>query len=96
MVRTTKRFRKLVAKPSFKGFVKFGADLVAVERAPLKVCMRQCIAAGVTVLDLSKKTMLEHYWRLKGQFGDRMTLLFSDTGESRGMERVTKANGCTL
>ncbi|KAE8741577.1 hypothetical protein FOCC_FOCC012870 [Frankliniella occidentalis] len=85
IVRTPRRMRKLAAKPNFKSFTIFGEDLVAVEKTPAKIRLAQCVSAGVGVLDTSKKTMLELYWSLKGQFGDRMKTLFTDT-DSQGVE----------
>lgn len=79
LVRTAKRFRKLLAKPTSTGFTIFGDDLVAVERKPAVIRMKNLPAAGVAVLDLSKRLMMDLYWRLKNQLGDRMTLLFTDT-----------------
>lgn len=79
LVRTAKRFRKLVAQPTFKSFTVFGDDLVAVERTPNVVRLNNLPAAGVTVLDTSKKAMLELYWRFKDQFQARMELLLTDT-----------------
>lgn len=79
LVRTAKRFIKLLAKPTTTGFTIFGKDLVAVDRKPAVIRMRNLPAAGVAVLDLSKKLMMELYWRLKEQLGKRMVLCFTDT-----------------
>lgn len=85
IVCTPERMKKLVAKPTFKSFTIFDENLVAVEKAPSTIKLMQCVAAGVSVLDTSKKTMMELYWVLKGQFGKRMKTLFTDT-DSLGVE----------
>jgi hypothetical protein len=79
IVRTPIRFRKVVAKPSFKSFTIFGEDLIAVEKLPTEVKLDKCVFAGTTVLDYSKRTMHELYSTLKEQFKDRMKICFSDT-----------------
>ncbi|XP_034230806.1 uncharacterized protein LOC117639345 isoform X2 [Thrips palmi] len=79
LCRTAKRFVKLMAKPTSKGFTIFGEDLVAVERLPTVVRLNNLPAAGVTVLDFSKCLMMDLYWRMKNHFGERQTLLMSDT-----------------
>jgi hypothetical protein len=85
LVRTRRRFRKLVAQPTFKSFTIHGEDLVAVERSPSKIMMDNLVAAGASVLDFSKQTMNELYWKFKDQFKERMTTLMSDT-DSFGLE----------
>lgn len=79
LVRTAVRFRKLMAKPTTKGFKIFGDDLVLVERQPNKIRMDNLPAAGVAVLDLSKRLMMRLYGRLQDQFGPRMDLILTDT-----------------
>lgn len=79
LVRSGKRFRKLIAMPTTKGFKIFGEDLVVVEKTPPTIIMNNLPAAGLAVLDLSKKLMMELYWRIKGQFGDRCQMLLTDT-----------------
>lgn len=85
IVRTAERFRKLVGRPNFKSFTLFGEDLVAVESTPSVIRLDNLPASGLTILDTSKVTMLRLYWRLKGQFGSRMKVLFTDT-DSFGVE----------
>jgi len=85
LVRSGEEFRKLAAQSTFKGFTIFGDDLVAVERAQSVVRMNNLPAAGLTILDTSKKLMLEIYWQLKSKLGPRMSLLFTDT-DSLGAE----------
>jgi len=79
LVRTAVRFRKLMSKPTTKGFKIFGEDLIAVERQPTVIKMNNLPAAGVAVLDLSKMLMQKLYWRMKDQFGPRMEMLLTDT-----------------
>ena len=90
IVTSCERLRKVVAKPNLKSFTLFAEDVVAVEKLPTKLKLKQCVSAGVSVLDLSKKTMLDLYWKLKNQFGKRMETLFTDT-DSFGAE-VTSHN----
>ena len=85
LVRSGRVFRKLMNKPTTKGFRIFGEDLVLVERQPSVIRMKNFPAAGVAVLDLSKLLMQRLYWRMKDQFGPRMEMLFTDT-DSIGVE----------
>lgn len=89
LVRTAKRFKKVMASPTTTGFTVFGKDLVAVERKPAVIRMKNLPAAGVAVLDLSKRLMMDLYWRLKEQLGERMILLFTDT-DSLALHLETK------
>jgi len=79
LVRTPARLRKLMAKPTTKGFKIFGEDLVLVERLPTTIRLDNLPAAGAAVLDLSKRLMMRLYGRLRDQFGPRMDLLLTDT-----------------
>ena len=88
LVRTGEEFRKLAAQSTFKSFTIFSDELVAVERAQSVVRMNNLPAAGLTVLDTSKKLMLEIYCELKEKLGSRMNLLFTDT-DSLGVEIET-------
>ncbi|XP_034250642.1 uncharacterized protein LOC117651037 [Thrips palmi] len=88
LVRTGEEFRKLAAQSTFKSFTIFADELVAVERAQSVVRMNNLPTAGLTVLDTSKKLMMEIYSELKNKLGSRMKLLVTDT-DSLGVEIET-------
>jgi len=53
--------------------------MAIVERMKRIVKLDKPIFIGMTVLDISKRIMAEHYYRIKGYFGDRMKFLYTDT-----------------
>lgn len=84
LVTDATKFRKLVAKPSYKRSKVFveGEDecFIAVERQRQKVSLKKPIYTGFTVLDVSKILMYDfHYHYIKQRYGDRAKLLFTDT-----------------
>lgn len=77
---TEKRLRKLSAKPTYKLHRIFSEDLVGVELSRLKVKLNKPIYIGMTVLDLSKRTMYDFYYnQLKKHYSDKVQLQMTDT-----------------
>jgi hypothetical protein len=74
------RFKKHVAKPTFKKFTIVNEDLVLVEMARAKLTMNKPIYIGYTVLELSKALMYDfHYNQIASRYKDNARLLFTDT-----------------
>ena len=71
---------KAVSKPSFRESEIVNSDLVMVRSAKTKIKMTKPIAVGFAILELSKHIMYEHFYdHLKPKYGDRCSLLFTDT-----------------
>ncbi len=71
---------KLVKKPSFKSTNIFHENLVAIHMEKTTVKLNKPIQIGMSILDLSKMLMYKfHYDYVKPKWGDRATLLFTDT-----------------
>jgi len=80
LVQTEKKLRKLTAKPSFKSFKLFNADLVGVECAYTKVNLCYPFYCGMAILDLSKHAMYDFFYHyLKPKYGNGLQLQLSDT-----------------
>jgi hypothetical protein len=74
------QYLKLVAKPQFIQQKIYSENLVAVKQLPKKVVLNKPVYVGVSVLDLSKLHMYDfHYEYIKPKYGDKATLLFTDT-----------------
>ena len=74
------RLVKLCADPRFIKRTIFNHELVAVHREKAQVELRKPIYVGFSVLELSKLLMYEfHYTHVVPKYGDRATLLFTDT-----------------
>ena len=79
LVRTDK-FQKYVNQADFKRAINFGEHLSGIDRKTTEVKLNKPIYVGQAVLDLSKLLMNQlHYDVMKKQFGDRATLLMTDT-----------------
>lgn len=80
LCRTEVRGEKLAADPTFKSFTVFDENLVAVERIKPNILMNRPIYVGFVILELSKYLMYQfHYDHIRGIYGDRARLLFTDT-----------------
>ena len=80
LVNTEQQFKKLSASPLFDYFRIFGEDLVAVNMKKPSLYLNRPIYVGFTILDFSKIVMYDfHYNYIKRKYGDRATLLFTDT-----------------
>ena len=73
------KLKKLTAQRFFKQFKIFNENLVAVERAKVKLTLNQANHVGFTILDLSKMLMYDfHYNCNKRKYPDS-TLVFTNT-----------------
>ena len=80
LVTTAKKANALARKPTFKSATVFGENLVGIEQSKLKVKLNKPIAAGFSILDLSKLVMYGfHYDTIKTKYGNKAKLLFTDT-----------------
>ena len=71
---------KLVKKPNFKSANIFHENLVPIHMEKTTVKLNKPIQIGMSILDLSKTLMYKfHYDYVKPKWGDRATLLFTDT-----------------
>ena len=80
LVNTEKQLEKLSASPLFDYFRIFNEDLVAVNMKKPSLYLNRPIYVGFCILDLSKVLMYDfHYNYIKAKYGNRATLLFTDT-----------------
>ena len=71
---------KAVSKPSFRESEIVNSELVMVRSAKSKIKMTKPISVGFAILELSKLIMYEHFYdHLKAKYGERCSLLFTDT-----------------
>ena len=71
---------KLAAKPSYDRCTIFDENLIAVHMKRTKLLYNKPIYLGMCILDLSKTLMYDfHYNFIKTKYGERATLLFTDT-----------------
>ena len=71
---------KAIAKTTFRHSEIVNADLVMVKGAWTKVKLNKPIAVGFSILEISKFIMYRFYYdHLKATYGDRCSLLFTDT-----------------
>lgn len=72
--------RMLISRPSFKRFIIFDENLVAIELHKTYVKMDKPIIIGQAILDISKITMYSFlYDFLKPKYGDGCKCLYGDT-----------------
>ena len=80
LVNTEKQLEKLSASPLFDYFRIFNEDLIAVNMKKPSLYLNRPIYVGFCILDLSKVLMYDfHYNYIKAKYGNRATLLFTDT-----------------
>ncbi|OWF56496.1 hypothetical protein KP79_PYT25540 [Mizuhopecten yessoensis] len=80
LVNSEKKAMKLTCKPTFHEFRIFTEDLVVVHMLKSKLYLNRPIYVGFSILDISKTLMYDfHYNYIKTKFGERATLLFTDT-----------------
>ena len=80
LVTNSDRLVKLLSKPAFESFKIFNENLVGIHLRKLRVMLDKPIYIGFSILDLSKRLMYEfHYKHMLKKYGDRATLLFTDT-----------------
>ena len=80
LMHTEERFTKLRSKPSVDSIQRFNEDLVAVKMLQTKLKLNRPIYAGMVILDLAKRLMVNFYYNtLKAKYGNRVNLLFTNT-----------------
>ena len=81
LVNSAEKFKKLVAKPNYKGPPKiFNENLVSVHMKKTSLTMNKPVYLGMCILDLSKTVMFDfHYNYIKRKYGNKAKLLFTDT-----------------
>ena len=76
----THKLTKAVSRVTFRQSEIINDDLVMVRSARKAVTLNKPIAVGFTILEISKLIMYTFYYDyLKPKYGDRCTLLFTDT-----------------
>ena len=80
LVNNVQRFKKLAAKPNYKGRKIFSENLIAVHMKKTSLTMNKPVYLGMCILDLSKTIMYDfHYNYIKPKYGNKAKLLFTDT-----------------
>ena len=80
LVNTEKKFKKLAAKPNFKGRKIFNKNLTSVHMKKTSLTMNKPVYLGMCILDLSKTLMYDfHYNYIIPKYGNKAKLLFTDT-----------------
>ncbi|XP_046347918.2 uncharacterized protein LOC125381613 isoform X2 [Haliotis rufescens] len=80
LVNSSKRLKKLCAKPTFEAFKIFNEDLAAVHLKKTSLYLNQPVYAGFSILDLSKIVMYDfHYNHIKLKYREKAQLCFTDT-----------------
>ena len=80
LVNTPEKFKKLAAKPNFKGRKIFSENLVSVHMKQTSLTMNKPVYLGMCILDLSKTLMFDfHYNYIKPKYVNKAKLLFTDT-----------------
>ena len=71
---------KAISKPTFLHSEIINEDLVMIRAKKMKITLNKPIYVGFTILELSKLIMYQfHYDYVLAKYGDRATLLFTDT-----------------
>ena len=74
------KLRRLIASPAFARANIFEDDLAAIQVHKSRLDLNRPVYVGMSVLDLSKHLMYDFYYNeLRGQYGDRCQLLYTDT-----------------
>ena len=80
LVNTEEKFKKLSAKPNYKGRKIFSENLISVHMKKTSLTMNKPVYLGMCILDLSKTIMYDfHYNYIKPKYGVKAKLLFTDT-----------------
>ena len=80
LVNTEEKFKKLSAKPNYKGRKIFNENLISVHMKKTSLTMNKPVYLGMCILDLSKTIMYDfHYNYIKPKYGAKAKLLFTDT-----------------
>ena len=74
------KLRRLIASPAFARQKIFDDGLAALHIHKSRLELNRPVYVGMSILDLSKHLMYEFYYKeLKGQYGERCELLYTDT-----------------
>ena len=80
LVNTQEKFKKLSAKPNYRGRKIFSENLISVHMKKTSLTMNKPVCLGMCILDLSKTIMYDfHYNYIKPKYGVKAKLLFTDT-----------------
>ena len=80
LIADSDKLLKTTGKVSFRHSQIINSDLVLVRAARQKVTLNKSIAVGFSILELRKLLMYTFYYdHLKAKYGNRCTLLFTDT-----------------
>jgi hypothetical protein len=88
-----RRLMRLISQPDFKDRTIYNEfyneSVVAVHRRQSEIYMYKPIYVGHAILDISKTIMYDFYYgHLKPTYGDRMELLYMDTGKKFKMKII--------
>ncbi|CAG8833220.1 31244_t:CDS:2, partial [Gigaspora margarita] len=76
----SKKFKKLVANPSYKSHRILAENLVGISRHQSKARLSKPIFIGMSVLDESKITMYNFYYNImKARYGNKIEMVYTDT-----------------
>jgi len=74
------KLAKAVSRPTFRRAEIINEDLTMVRVARQRVTLHKPISVGFSILEISKLIMYQFYYGyLKPKYGDKCTLLFTDT-----------------
>ena len=74
------KLRRIIASPAFARANIFDDDLAAIQIHKSRLALNRPVFMGMSILDLSKHLMYDFYYnQLRGQYGDRCQLLYTDT-----------------
>ncbi|KAK3783595.1 hypothetical protein RRG08_048477 [Elysia crispata] len=74
------KLRRLIAGPAFARANIFGDDLAAIQVHNSRLVLNRPVYVGMSILDLSKTLIYDFYYnQMKGQYGERCQLLYTDT-----------------
>ena len=80
LVNDREKARKLVSQPNFNRINIFCEELIAIHMKKTSLTFNKPVYLGMCILDLSKTIIYEfHYNYIKPKYGDKATLLFTDT-----------------
>jgi hypothetical protein len=79
-LRNENQLVKDAKKPHFKSYRIYDENLIAVEMGKTNVNLNKPMFVGFSILELSKTLMYDfHYNTMKAKYGEKATLLFTDT-----------------
>ena len=80
LVTTELRAKRFIARPTFQSFNIINKDVTMIKLIKADVLLDRPIYVGMSILDISKLHMYRfHYEHMVNAYGERATLLFTDT-----------------